>query len=164
MTEAKDFYCGTLNDLYSQRVVTVRRLSDIDQAISSLQRVMKTAGIVAEAPPTPVPVLRPTRLTRISPTQTTPGRRFSFMSVRWAILILLDEAKTPMTQAEISEALEAEGIRAKSKATNFGNNVSAVLSNMRSPRNEIEVKDGRYQITANGRSGIHHIKLTRGIA
>jgi hypothetical protein len=94
----------------------------------------------------------------------SPGRRFSVMSVRWAILILLDEAKSPMSQAELTEALESEGIRAKSKATNFGNNVSAVLSNMKSPRNEIEVVEGKYEITEKGRSAIHHIKITRGIA
>jgi hypothetical protein len=163
VTDQQSPYLTTLADLHAERAAAVRMVSDCDQAIAAIQRVMKTkgtplisgAGLPATSSATAKLSVMPSPL---------PGRRFSNISVRWSILILLDEAAAPMSQAEITEALEAEGIRAKSRAKDFGNNVSAVLSSMRGAHAEIETTDGKFRITEKGRSAIHHIKLTRGIA
>ena len=158
--EAKLYYDAILNDMHTERSAHRRAWIDLDQAIAAMLKVMAAKGITPSNPDVFVPVPVPNKVA-IMP---APNRRFCMMSVRWAILLLLDEAATPMSGMEITEALEAGGIRAKSKALNFSNNVSAVLSNMKSPRAEVEVVDGNFKITDKGRSAIHHIKLTRGIA
>jgi hypothetical protein len=90
---------ATTTDLYSKRAAHVRALADIDQAITSLQRVMSANGLSAHTASTePLP-------RKISVLPVT-GRRFSMMSVRWAILILLDEAPDLLSQPELIEALE----------------------------------------------------------
>jgi hypothetical protein len=86
-----------------------------------------------------------------------PSRKYTFMSVRWAILDLLAESE-PKTTAEIAEALIAAGVQ--TKAANFVNNVSAVLSTtMKEAHAEVQqLPDSRWQLTENGRSAIEHIR------
>jgi len=81
------------------------------------------------------------------------------MSVRWAVLDLLAESE-PKTTAEIAEALIAAGVQ--TKAANFVNNVSAVLSTtMKEAHSEVQqLADGKWQLTENGRSAIEHIRTT----
>ena len=81
------------------------------------------------------------------------------MSVRWAILDLLAESEAKTT-AEIAEALIAAGVQ--TRAANFANNVSAVLSStMKEGHDEVQqLPDGKWQLTENGRSAIEHIRTT----
>jgi hypothetical protein len=168
--DQKNLYEAMLSELHTKRSYYRRCASDTDQAISGLIKVMQASGMVVPTQETtalavihPSPQVQPQD--RRSAVSTHPiSHRFGSMSVRWAILLLLDEAKSDMSTSEIVEALEAGDIRAKSKAVSFNNNVSAVLSDMKSPRAEVEVTDGRYKITDKGRSAINHIKFTRGIA
>jgi hypothetical protein len=85
--------------------------------------------------------------------------KYATVSVRWAILLLLSEAAEPLGVPDIKTALEAGGIR--SRAEDFKNNVSSVLSVMKSARQEVDVVDGKWQITETGRSAIDYIKATK---
>jgi hypothetical protein len=62
--------------------------------------------------------------------------------------------------AEIAEALIAAGIQ--TKATNFANNVSAVLSaTMKEQHAEVrQLPDGKWELTESGKSAIEHIRTT----
>ena len=84
-------------------------------------------------------------------------QKYASISVHWAILHLLSEAKQPMTSAEIAEALTAAGV--KTRAANFTNNVSAVLSANMRPKGEEEVEmiDGKWMLTEKGRNKIAFI-------
>jgi hypothetical protein len=81
------------------------------------------------------------------------------MSVRWAILHVLGDTHAPMSTGEVVESLQNGGAGVHSKANNFSNNVSAVLSDMKNERLEVESLDGRWVISENGRSALAHIKL-----
>ena len=94
--------------------------------------------------------------------QSTPlrssGLKYEFMSVRWAILDHLHDSG-PKTTAEIAEALKAAGIR--SKATNFVNNVSSVLTTTMKMHDEVQqLPDSRWELTENGINAIEHIRNT----
>ena len=75
---------------------------------------------------------------------------FSGMSVRWAILKLLaEDGGTPMATGDIAKKLEEGGV--KSKGQRFASIVSAVLSDMRNNKGEVEtVADGLYLLTQKG--------------
>lgn len=88
------------------------------------------------------------------------GQKYTTISMRWAILHILGEFHDPMTSADIAEALKAGG--ANSRGKNFNSNVSAVLSNMKSAREEVTLsKSGKWAITETGRSMLDHIKADR---
>lgn len=168
--DSRILYEAMLKELHAKRSYYRRCASDADQTISGLLKLMQASGMSVPAQESTalavIPKPQPNAIEGRQPVPIAPpaSHRFGSMSVRWAILLLLDEATSDMSTADIVAALEAGDIRAKSKAVNFSNNVSAVLSDMKSPRAEVEVTDGRYKITEKGRSAIHHIKLTRGIA
>jgi hypothetical protein len=71
----------------------------------------------------------------------------------------LYEAEEPMSAPDIAAALQAGGIR--SNAKDFNNNVSSVLSTMKGERSEVDVADGKWQITETGRSATEYIKATK---
>lgn len=85
--------------------------------------------------------------------------KYANISVRWAILDLLHDAG-PMSTAEIAETLVDKGVQ--TKAANFANNVSAVLSTtMKEKHSEVEqLADGKWQLNENGRNAIIHIRTT----
>src|SRR5208283_5039521 len=89
-------------------------------------------------------------------TSRPPNSKYANMSVRWAILDLLNDSE-PMTTAEIAEALKAEGVQ--TRAANFANNVSAVLStSMKEQHSDVrQLHDGKWELTESGRSAIEHI-------
>jgi hypothetical protein len=74
---------------------------------------------------------------------------------------LLSEAKSPMTTSEIADALTANGV--KTRAANFANNVSAMLStNMKiAGDEEVEAIGGAWKLTEKGSNKIQHIVLTQ---
>jgi len=63
-----------------------------------------------------------------------------------------------MTTAEIAESLKAGGI--ETRATDFANNVSAVLStSMKGNHGEVkQLSDGKWELTESGKSAIDHIR------
>lgn len=109
------------------------------------------------------------RLAEDSPSKNPPAQtssriqtqRYANMSMRWAILDLLNDDGA-MTTAEIAKALEDAGNKERSRAANFANNVSAVLSTtMKEQRKEVEqLPDGRWQLTENGKNSIAYIHTT----
>ena len=151
--EIKASYQIVVKDLEQKRATThaevalgQKRLRDLDEKITGLYREMGVAL------PAPAIVLR-----KASEIAMQPDQKYALISVHWAILHLLSEAKEPMTSAEIAEALTSAGV--KTKAANFTNNVSAVLStNMRSKgEEEVEMIDGRWRLTELGRNKIAFI-------
>lgn len=87
-------------------------------------------------------------------------QRYADISVHWAILHLLSEANRPMTTGEIADGLQARGVR--TRAANFANNVSAMLSSTMRERGdeEVETIDGGWRLTERGRNKIAHIMTT----
>lgn len=148
----KASYELVVKDLEAKRIVVhsevatgQKRLRELDDKISGLYREMDT----------PIPVQALIRAP--SSVQTPPNQKYASISVHWAILHALSEAKGPMTTSEIAEALTKGGV--KTRAANFANNVSAVLTtNMRPAREEeVEVNDGRWSLTEIGRNKITFI-------
>jgi len=88
------------------------------------------------------------------------NQKYANISVRWAILDLLKDSSVAMNTAEIAETLKASGIQ--SRAANFLNNVSAVLSStMQREHNEVrQVNDGKWELTERGKNAIDHIRST----
>lgn len=87
-----------------------------------------------------------------------PHLKYATISVRWAILDLLHDSGA-MFSAAIADALKAAGVR--TRAANFVNNVSAVLSTTMKEHNEVQLlTDGRWELTQNGIEAIEHIRTT----
>jgi hypothetical protein len=88
-----------------------------------------------------------------------PNQKYANITVRWAILDILYDASA-MTTAEIAEILKDKGVR--TKAANFVNNVSAVLSTtMKERHKEVEqLPDGKWQLSENGKHAIDYIRTT----
>jgi hypothetical protein len=84
--------------------------------------------------------------------------KYAKASVRWAILDLLANS-TPLNTPEIAEILKSEGVT--TKAANFTNNVSAVLSSTMKGVGEVrQTSDEKWELTEKGRNAIYHIRLT----
>jgi hypothetical protein len=120
------------------------RLKELHNSISTLLKRLSPDAIVLHS------------LDSVTPSRP-PSRKYATMSVRWAILDLLAESE-PKTTAEIAEALIAAGVQ--TKAANFVNNVSAVLSTtMKEAHDEVQqLPDSKWKLTDNGRSAIEHIR------
>lgn len=105
-------------------------------------------------------------LKRINPDATLrsanssrPNQKYARISVRWAILDLLNQSSSGMSTSEIAEALKAGGVQ--SEAANFANNVSAVLTTtMKSKQEVVSLPDGKWKLSPNGESAITHIQAT----
>lgn len=89
---------------------------------------------------------------------SAPNKRYTYMSGRWAILDLLADSK-PRSTAEIAAALMAGGVQ--TRAANYANNVSAVLTTSMKEHDEArQLPDGTWVLTENGKSAIEHIRTT----
>ena len=87
-----------------------------------------------------------------------PHLKYATISVRWAILDLLHDSGA-MFSAAIADALKAAGVR--TRAANFVNNVSSVLSTTMKEHDEVQLlPDGRWELTENGIKAIEHIRTT----
>jgi hypothetical protein len=130
------------------------RLRELAYTIATLS---KEIGRIPAQPT--APVIHPTVSHQTTMT-CDPSRKYANISVRWAILHLLSE-KEPMTTSDIADALKTCGVT--TRAANFTNNVSAVLSTTMKGdgkvEGEVEVLDGKWRLTATGRSAIDHIKV-----
>ncbi len=149
--ELRASYEAVLRDQESER-------DEVQQQVSAGQARLKE---VHNSISTLLKRLNPDAVTSPSSSVNPPrqsSRKYAYMSVRWAILDLLAESE-PKTTAEIAEALIAAGVQ--TKAANFVNNVSAVLSTtMKEAHGEVQLADSKWQLTENGKSAIEHIRTT----
>ena len=149
----KAHYETVLSDLTTRRsdhhrevAVHQKAIREVDPMIAAIARIL---GIQAAPPRTTPP--RPQ-------TSDSNDHRYVNVGTRWAILDILDRADDPLSISGIADALLTGGMR--TNATNFKNNVSAVLSNMKSQRHEADVSDGVWKITETGQSVIAHIRTS----
>jgi hypothetical protein len=152
-------YDAVIKDLFArrsehQRAIGIhqRAVAELDQLIAGMSKNYEEP-VPGEASATTSKPLSDNK--RAASFRTSQPPRFATISVRWAILYLLDENES-LSTSEIADALQAGGIR--SKASNFNNNVSAVLSNMKTGRDEVDQIGDKWTITETGRSAINHIR------
>lgn len=149
--DLKTSYEAVLNDLELERSEALQQISALQAHLKELQHSIATLTrrLNSDAP-----------ASSSSIPSTAPSKRYAAMSTRWAILDLLAESE-PKTTAEIAESLKAAGI--ETRAVNFANNVSAVLTTTMKEQHKEEVRqlsDGRWELTENGKSAIEHIRTT----
>jgi len=149
--QIKKAYEATLRDLEARCTDTQRQLAAMQAKMKQLHQTAQTiARLIAEGSGQ-----------QMSLVQNPDAHRYHAFSVRWAILCLLTETSQPFSVQEIADALLAGGIR--TEATNFPNNVSSVLSQMRSkPEPEVATADGKWIISDTGRSAWNHIRDKHG--
>jgi hypothetical protein len=146
--ELEKQYQGVLKDLEARRASYVSSINELDVMIAGISRQIQARTGIAPTLASQAPV------STASPNES---QRFAHMSVRWAILKLLAAAERPVTTGEIAKALEAGGV--ESKGQRFSSIVSAVLSDMKSKKEEVEsVEDGCYRLTSQGREAWEHIE------
>ena len=149
--EIQEQYKAVLRDLHERRAGYVNAINELDATISVMNRQLQTMGampVVANLTPVVTGKLH---------NDTDEARKFAKMSVRWAVLKLLAHAERPMATGEIAKALELGGV--ESKAERFGSIVSAVLSDMKAKKLEVEsAEDGCYRLTPKGREAWEHIE------
>lgn len=147
-TDLKANYEAVLRDLEIDRAQVQQQLAALQAQLRELQGTILNLSkrITPDAQPKSLATSRPT------------SHKYANISVRWAILdILMDSV--PMSTAEIAKALKASGVQ--SKAANFANNVSAVLTTTMKEHSEVEQSDdGKWRLSANGMSAIDHIRST----
>ncbi|HWY19817.1 MAG TPA: hypothetical protein VNX26_01285 [Candidatus Acidoferrum sp.] len=148
--ELKNHYDAVLHDLEAQRTDVQQQVSTLQARLNDLHHSISTISkclIPDTASSSPLPPSRPA------------SDKYAFMSVRWAILDLLSDSQ-PKTTPEIAEALIAAGV--KTRAANFANNVSAVLSTaMRDQHAEVrQVPDGKWELTEKGKDASDYIRST----
>jgi hypothetical protein len=131
-------------DTFQQQIATLQaKLRELNTAIATV-----SALDTSDSDPSPRAIsTRP------------PSQKYANISVRWAILDFLNDSE-PKATSEIAESIRAAGVQ--TRAANFTNNVSAVLStNMKEQHKEVEqLPDGRWQLTEKGRQAITHIRST----
>ena len=144
-------YRAVLDDLQAQRAMHQLKISEIDSAMASLGRLI----------PADAKEELPTTISDVQSTMKVPQGKYAGISVRWAILSLLNEDATrPLGTGEVAEALQEGGITSSGK--NFPANVSAVLSNMNKVRGEVQNNAGEgWIITPSGRQAWAAIRALR---
>jgi hypothetical protein len=126
-------------------------MSELGPLNARLKEVLGTQASLRKRinPDTPSPITNVSR----------PTQKYARVSVRWAILDLLNQFPNGMTTSEIAEALKAGGIQ--SEAANFANNVSAVLTTaMKAKQEVLPLPDGKWKLSLIGESAIAHIHST----
>lgn len=143
-------YENVLKDLEAKRNTVQTEVASLQRRLRELNE--KIAGLYREIG---VPIPSPKLVTRA--TSFDPAQKYALISVHWAILHLLSAAKDPMATADIAQALTNAGVR--TRAANFANNVSAVLSTTMRPKGaeEVEAIEGRWRLTETGRNKIAFI-------
>lgn len=148
-SDLKSHYDAVLQDLESERQQVQQQIVPLQARLKELHASIVTLArrISPDAPSYPTAPLRPA------------NQKYANISVRWAILDLLNDSQA-MTTAEIAEALKAAGIQ--TRAANFANNVSAVLSTtMCKEHAEVQqLPDSKWELTEKGRDAIAHIRTT----
>lgn len=148
--ELKASYEAVLHDLEVERQQVQQHVGALQSRLKELHNSISTLSkrIDPDAPP-PLRPLTPTR---------PPSQKYAHISVRWAILDLLNDSPA-MATSEIAETLKSAGVQ--TRAANFANNVSAVLSTTMKEHNEVQqLSDGKWELTENGKQAIAHIRTT----
>jgi hypothetical protein len=149
-SDLKASYEAVLQDLESQRADVQHQVGELQKRLHDLNHSIGTISksLTPETSSSPLLISRPA------------NHKYANTSVRWAILDLLSDSE-PKTTAEIADALLTGGI--PTKAANFANNVSAVLSNtMKESRKDVEqLPDGKWKLTDSGHATIEHIRSRR---
>lgn len=117
------------------------RIKELNTSITTLSRTLNP-----DAPLRSSSSLRPASL------------KYANISVRWAILDILHDSG-PMLTASLADALKAAGVQ--TRAANFVNNVSAVLSATMKEASEVQQSsDGHWELTKTGVEKIEYIRTT----
>lgn len=146
-----EHYRAVLQDLQRQHNLLTLKISEIEQAMASLHRLIPQEA-KPELPPPPQPNLQ-----FVAPPR---DGRFAGMSVRWAILYLLSEIATaPLSTGQIAVYLKEGGIQ--SNAAKFAGNVSAILSVMSKQKGEVMPVGDGWVISEIGRQAWAHIRAKR---
>jgi len=150
--ELRANYEAVLRDLEADRANVQQEIASLGARMRELQASIYTLSrkVNPDSDPT---------LSHPTPTLRSPGHNYANISVRWAILDLLHDSEG-MTTSEIAEALRAGGVQ--TKAANFVNNVSAVLTTtMQKSHKEVEqASEGKWRLTETGVSAIEYIRTT----
>lgn len=149
-SDLKASYEAVLQDLEAKRADVQHQVGDLQKRLHDLNHSIATIAknFSPETPSSPLLISRPA------------SSKYGNTSVRWAILDLLSDSE-PRTTAEIADTLLAGGI--PTKAANFANNVSAVLTTtMKETRKDVEqLPDGKWALTESGHATIEHIRGRR---
>jgi hypothetical protein len=157
--QVKTVFEATIRYLEEERIDIMRQLAPLQERLREVQR---TQAILLKR-------ISPEAAAKSEATTTTTSsfaslirhksQRYAYISVRWAILDLLNGSEG-MSTAEIAEALTAGGIR--TRAANFANNVSSVLtSTMQRDHGEVEaLPDSKWKLTQVGLSAIRYLQTT----
>jgi hypothetical protein len=141
-------YGAVLADLQARRQNLQTQVAELQRQLRELQQgiVAVSKSISPNTPFSPAP-------------SHAKNQKYATMSLRWAILDFLIDSE-PLTTPEIAEALKERGVT--TKATNFANTVSAVLSStMKEKHSEVQLlPDGKWQLNENGKNAIAHIRTT----
>ena len=149
-SELKAHYDAVLHDLESEKVEVQQQVGALQARLKELHTSILTLSKRLD-PNTP--------LSPSSISSRPPNQKYSNISVRWAILDLLNDSPA-MATAEIADTLLKSGIQ--TRATNFANNVSAVLTTtMKEEHQEVQqLPDGKWELTDKGKDAIEYIRTT----
>lgn len=152
-TDLKSSYDAVLRDLEAERDERIKQVAEHQGRIRELNVSISTLYKRLNTDNTPSATSGEAILSHPA------NQKYASLSVRWAILDMMANSE-PKSTAEIADALINLGVQ--TKAANFANNVSAVLSTtMKEHHNEVEqLPDGKWCLTENGRSAIEHIRTT----
>ena len=139
-------YRAVLDDLQQRKQAYKDSIVELDRIIASMLQQLEAvapSGSDFPAPGNDEPVVL---------------GEYSDMSVRWAILKLLGEdTHNPMATGDVATALEKGGVTTRGQR--FASIVSAVLSDMKNKKQEVETADdGMYRLSENGRQAWEAIK------
>ncbi len=147
--ELKRHYEAVLRDLQSESAQVQSQIAPLQARLKELHYSVRTLAKKLN-PDVPIRTILPV----IRPTAT--NQKYVRLSVRWAILDLLSDTRG-RSSSEIAEELKAAGIQ--TKAANFVNNVSAVLTT--TMKEEVQqLPDNKWELTETGRDAIDHIRTT----
>ena len=149
-SDLKPHYEAVLHDLEAERQQVQQQLGSLQARLKELHNSISTLAkrLNPDAPLSSSYPLAPPR----------PNYKYANISVRWAILDLLNDSSA-MATSEIAEALKSAGVQ--TRAANFANNVSAVLSTTMKEHGEVQqLPDGKWELTENGKQAIAHIRTT----
>ena len=149
--ELKSHYEAVLRDLEADRLRVQQRLASLGAQMREMQASIMTLSRKIN------PDSEPQLFGSVSPLHTG-IYSYANISVRWAILDLL-HGSDGMGTSEIADALRTAGVQ--TKAANFVNNVSAVLTTMQRVHSEVmQSSEGKWKLTATGVSAIEYIRTT----
>jgi hypothetical protein len=139
-------YAAVLADMGRRKQRLEAELAELDTAIQAIRRLVALTGENGSESHESRPSLQPAQP---KPASQLP-RSYAGISVRWAVLWhLSEEASSPEKTGEIASALLAGGFQ--SKASNFSNLVSGVLSLMKQKGEISTTEDGSHMISDEGR-------------